>query len=83
MHAQPLCYDSDDLARQGPAVRGPSTEKSVQGVESSRSPAQPEEDGAEGGGDDDECGAEFKPIVQLSEVETVSGEEAEAALCDL
>ena len=41
--------------------------------------------GAEGGegGADDECQAEFKPVVQLAEVETVSGEEAEEALCDV
>lgn len=41
-----------------------------------------EEDDAAGGGED-ECQAEFKPVVQLAEVETVSGEEAEEALCDV
>lgn len=41
------------------------------------------------GGDDDapadeeECQAEFKPVVQLAEVETVSGEEGEEAWIDL
>ena len=44
-----------------------------------------EDDDAAGGagGEDDECQAEFKPVVQLAEVETVSGEEAEEALCDV
>lgn len=54
-------------------------------------PAKPAEgdDGAEGGADDDapaaeeECQAEFKPVVQLEEVETRSGEEDEEALVDL
>ena len=56
----------------------------LQGVQDQPA-AQPEteEDGAaEGGENDDECGAEFKPVVQLSEVETVSGEEAEAVIAD-
>jgi Ran-binding protein 1 len=39
-----------------------------------------EEDGAAG---EEECQAEFKPIVQLEEVETLTGEEDEAALVDL
>ena len=39
--------------------------------------------GGEGDGADDEFQAEFKPVVQLAEVETVSGEEAEEALCDV
>ena len=49
-------------------------------------PTQPEEaagaaeEGAEG---EEDCSADFKPLVQLSEVESVSGEEAEAQLCDL
>lgn len=45
-----------------------------------------DDDAAGGAGDgdaDDECQAEFKPVVQLAEVETVSGEEAEEALCDV
>ena len=56
----------------------------MQGVEQSKVQPEAEEDGAvEASAEDDECAAEFKPLVQLSEVETVSGEEAEAALCDL
>ena len=57
----------------------------MQGVEQPAAQPEAEEDGAAAaaGGEDDECAAEFKPLVQLSEVETVSGEEAEAALCDL
>ncbi|KAK9812010.1 hypothetical protein WJX73_008384 [Symbiochloris irregularis] len=52
------------------------------GVEQPAAQPEAEEDGAGAGGEDDECAAEFKPLVQLSEVETVSGEEAETALCD-
>lgn len=33
--------------------------------------------------EEEECSAEFQPIVQLQEVETVSGEEAENILGDL
>jgi Ran-binding protein 1 len=33
--------------------------------------------------DEEECSAEFQPVVQLQEVETVSGEEAENILTDL
>ena len=40
------------------------------------------EEGAAAEGEED-CSAEFKPIIQLSEVESVSGEEAETVLCDL
>ena len=55
----------------------------LQGIEQPKAKTEGEEDGGEAAGDDDECGAEFQPIVQLSEVETVSGEEAETAQCDL
>ncbi|EFJ43759.1 hypothetical protein VOLCADRAFT_76590 [Volvox carteri f. nagariensis] len=42
------------------------------------------EDGDEGGGAaEEECQAEFKPVVQLEEVETKSGEEDEDALVEL
>lgn len=54
-----------------------------QGVEQPKVQAEAEDDTGETGAEDDDCAAEFKPIVQLSEVETVSGEEAETALCDL
>ena len=56
-----------------------------QGVEASK-PAQPEEAAAEGteaAEGEEDCSADFKPLVQLSEVESVSGEEAESQLCDL
>ena len=33
--------------------------------------------------DEEDCSAEFAPVVQLNEVETVSGEEAENTLVDL
>lgn len=56
----------------------------------SSAPAKPaaEEDGADGGDDDaeaaeEECQAEFKPIVQLEEVETNTGEEDEDVLLEL
>lgn len=45
--------------------------------------------GADGGEDDDgaapeeECQAEYKPVVQLEEVETSTGEEDEEALVEL
>lgn len=55
----------------------------LQGVEQPAAQPEAEDDGAGAGGEEDECAAEFKPLVQLSEVETVSGEEAETALCDL
>ncbi len=32
---------------------------------------------------EEECAAEFKPLVELQEVETVSGEEEEKELCNL
>ena len=54
-----------------------------QGVEQTKSQPDADEEAGEAAGDDEECGAEFKPLVQLSEVETVSGEEAETSLCDL
>lgn len=38
----------------------------------------------EGGADaEEECGAEFKPLVELQEVETVSGEEEENLVVEL
>ena len=37
----------------------------------------------EEGADEEDCSAEFQPLVQLNEVETVSGEEAENVLVDL
>ena len=37
----------------------------------------------EDGADEEDCSAEFAPLVQLNEVETVSGEEAENILVDL
>jgi len=44
--------------------------------------AEAPEEGAAGEGEED-CSAEFKPLVQLDEVERVSGEEAEDVLLDL
>ena len=41
------------------------------------------EEEPEEGGNDEECAAEFKPIVQLDEVEVSTGEEEEEALFDL
>lgn len=48
------------------------------------------EDAGEGAGEDDgeaageeECQAEFKPLVQLEEVETATGEEDEDVLLDM
>lgn len=51
-------------------------------------PAADGEDAGEGGDDEaaaaeEECQAEFKPLVQLEEVETKSGEEDEDALLEL
>ncbi|GFR52529.1 hypothetical protein Agub_g15102, partial [Astrephomene gubernaculifera] len=48
-------------------------------------PAEAEDGGDEGdeGGAEEECQAEFKPVVQLEEVETKSGEEDEDALLEL
>ena len=37
----------------------------------------------EEGADEEDCSVEFQPLVQLNEVETVSGEEAENVLVDL
>lgn len=66
------------------------------GVSSSSAAAAPAATAAEGGdggeaadgGDDDaaaeeECQAEFKPVVQLDEVETSTGEEDEECMVDL
>lgn len=53
------------------------------GVKAEATPAA--EEGEEGGEDaaaEEECKAEFKPLVQLEEVEVKSGEEEEAALFD-
>ncbi len=50
-------------------------------------PAKAEEEGEEGGEDEqapeEECAAEFAPLVQLDEVETATGEEDEEALVNL
>ena len=61
------------------------------GVSSSAAPARAAEaSGGGAGGDDEEeadpeeeCHAEFKPLVQLDEVETSTGEEDEEGLLDL
>jgi Ran-binding protein 1 len=45
----------------------------------SSAPAE-EEDGA---APEEECQAEFKPVVQLEEVETTTGEEEETALAEM
>ena len=53
---------------------------------SSRQAEKPEDDTPpeEGTGEtEEECQAEFRPIVQLDEVERVSGEEGEETLADL
>ena len=42
-----------------------------------------EEDGDEAAPEEEECAAEFKPIVQLEEVEVTSGEEHETCLFDV
>ena len=71
-----------------PRIQCPDSELTYcvcQGVEASK-PTQPEEAAGapeEGGEGEEDCSADFKPLVQLSEVESVSGEEAEAQLCDL
>ena len=59
------------LIQQGVEAATPA--QTADGEEGAAVPAEGEED----------CSAEFKPIIQLSEVESVSGEEAETALCDL
>ncbi len=57
------------------------------GIDSSKSKAvasqsaQNEEE--EEAGNDEECGAEYAPVVQLQEVETSTGEETEIALFDV
>ena len=50
-----------------------------------KQPAEHEEGGEEAtaGEGEEDCSAEFKPLVQLEEVERVSGEEAEDVLLDL
>ena len=50
-----------------------------------KQPAEHEEGAEEGtaGEGEEDCSAEFKPLVQLDEVERVSGEEAEDVLLDL
>ena len=55
----------------------------VQGVEAAKPAQSAEAAGEEAAEGDEECSADFKPLVQLSEVESVSGEEAETQLCDL
>ena len=42
-----------------------------------------ENEDEEDAGNDEECGAEYAPVVQLQEVETSTGEEAETALFDV
>lgn len=41
------------------------------------------EDEEEGAADEEECAAEFKPVVQLDEVEVATGEEDEECLLDM
>lgn len=41
-----------------------------------------DQDGEEEQAQEEECSAEFKPIVQLEEVEVSTGEEEEASLFD-
>jgi Ran-binding protein 1 len=59
------------------------------GVPATATPAAEVSGGADGGEDDDgaapeeECQAEYKPVVQLEEVETSTGEEDEEALVEL
>lgn len=53
------------------------------GVASSSTPAAEGDDGEAEAGPEEECQAEFKPLVQLDEVETSTGEEDEAALLEL
>ena len=50
-----------------------------------KQPAEHEEGAEEGtaGEGEEDCSAEFKPLVQLEEVERVSGEEAEDVMLDL
>lgn len=60
--------------------------KGVSTAASSRQAEKPEDDTPpeEGTGEtEEECQAEFRPIVQLEEVERVSGEEGEETLADL
>lgn len=40
-------------------------------------------EGEEDAGNEEECAAEYAPVVQLQEVETSTGEEAELALFDV
>ena len=42
-----------------------------------------EEEGEEAAGPEEECAAEFKPFVQLDEVEVSTGEEEETCLMDM
>jgi len=57
------------------------------GIDSSKSKAvasqSAENQEEEDAGNDEECGAEYAPVVQLQEVETSTGEETETALFDV
>lgn len=57
------------------------------GVDTSKSKAvasqSAENEDEEDAGNDEECGAEYAPVVQLQEVETSTGEETETALFDV
>ncbi len=57
------------------------------GVDTSKSKAVASEsaqkDEEEDAGNDEECAAEYVPVVQLQEVETSTGEETETALYDV
>lgn len=57
------------------------------GIDSSKSKAvasqSAENEEEEDAGNDEECGAEYAPVVQLQEVETSTGEETETALFDV
>lgn len=45
--------------------------------------ADGEDDGGEEAGPEEECAAEFKPVVQLDEIEVSTGEEDEETLMDM
>ena len=50
---------------------------------SAAAPQKTDNEDEEDAGNDEECGAEYAPVVQLQEVETSTGEEAETALFDV
>lgn len=85
-HKQPTPVFGSDTAFGAGGGFGAFT--GVTGGSSGAAPAAAQADGGDGGegGDEDpeaECTAEFKPIVQLDEVETSTGEEDEESLLDL